>query len=126
MTNHAILNTIEKMSQQRKAEILSAADAISVSGVRYYVRADGCDENDGLSPKSAWRSLKKVTETKLNPGDGVFFRRGDVFRGFVNAQAGVTYAAFGTGDKPKFYGWDRNLCDPAQWVLFMPVGEALH
>ena len=113
-----VMDVIEEKSRQLKAKILSAPDEIAVSGARYYVSAEGCDGNDGRSPETAWRTLQKVTEAKLCPGDGVFFRRGDVFRGFVNAQAGVTYAAYGTGDKPKFYGWDRDLCDPTLWVLF--------
>ena len=118
MMNEAVLQKIETESARRKAAILSAADAVTVSGVRYYVSAMGNDESDGFSPNHAWRTLEKVSKTKLNPGDGVFFRRGDIFRGYVDAQAGVTYAAYGVGEKPKFYGWDKSLADPQLWELF--------
>ena len=113
-----ILDNIARESRRRREAILSAPDAIMVSGMRYFVSTEGDDGNDGLSPQSPWRSLRRVSDAELSPGDGVFFRRGDVFRGYVNARAGVTYAAYGQGEKPKFYGWDKDLCEPAGWVLF--------
>ena len=43
------------------------------------------------------------------------FRRGDIFRGRVNTRPGVTYGAYGSGEKPRLYGWDKNLADPSLW-----------
>ena len=37
----------------RKKAILSATDAVEVSGTRYYVSNDGDDAADGLSPDTA-------------------------------------------------------------------------
>ena len=105
----AFLKDVEECTEIHKREILNAKDLLTVKGTAYYVSNDGDDNNDGKSPVSAWKSLAKVTETELCEGDGVFFRRGDLFRGFINAQAGVTYAAYGEGEKPKLYGWDRSL-----------------
>ncbi|MFE1440771.1 right-handed parallel beta-helix repeat-containing protein [Streptomyces sp. NPDC058739] len=35
----------------------------------FYVSPDGDDDNDGLSPKSAWRTLKRADEVSFEPGD---------------------------------------------------------
>ncbi len=113
-----IIQDIESLAERRRLEIRNAPDTVTVTGKTYYVSADGDDQNDGLSPTRAWRSLSRVSAAELCPGDGVLFRRGDLFRGMVYAKAGVTYAAFGKGEKPRFYGWDHNLADPALWSLF--------
>jgi len=112
------LREIESLAEQRKKEILSAKDEISIHGTAYYVSNDGNDENDGLTPETAWQTLAKVSTADLKPGDGIRFRRGDLFRGFVKTHPGVTYAAYGSGDKPKFYGWDHSLADADLWVLY--------
>ena len=111
------LQEMEDLATKRKEEIRKAEDHITVSGVSYYVSNEGNDANDGLTPETAWQTLAKVSETELNRGDGVFFRRGDLFRGSLKTCSGVTYAAYGEGDKPKFYGWEKNLADPALWEL---------
>ena len=111
------LNDIQALSEKRKNEILNAPDQIKITGTVYYVSNAGNDENDGMTPETAWQTLSKVSTTDLAAGDGVLFRRGDLFRGFVKTRPGVTYAAYGTGDKPKFYGWDHSLADPALWEL---------
>ncbi|MBR6766839.1 MAG: hypothetical protein IKM02_02695, partial [Clostridia bacterium] len=61
---------------------------------------------------------QKVSSAVLQAGDGVLFRRGDLFRGAVHAQAGVSYGAYGTGAKPRLYGWDKDLADPSLWTLY--------
>lgn len=93
-------------------------DVISVPGKKYYVSNSGDDSNDGLSPKSAWCSLERVSNTKLEFGDGVFFERGSCFRGQINVQSGVTYAAYGKGAKPKLYGSEFSLADPSLWEIY--------
>ena len=108
---------IESLYQFRKKKILAATDDQKISGTTYYVSNDGDDANDGKSPARPWRSLRRVSDTPLAHGDGVLFRRGDVFRGQVKAQPGVTYAAYGAGEKPRFYGWYRDLAAPALWSL---------
>lgn len=112
------LITIDRLAAQRKEEILHSKDEVFLTGTAYYVSADGDDKADGKTPQTAWKTLKKVSSADLQAGDGVFFNRGDVFRGYVRAQAGVTYAAYGEGDKPKFYGWDKNLADKSLWILY--------
>ena len=114
----AFLKEVDALCDARKQEILNAKDEITIHGTAYYVSNDGDDANDGKSPETAWKSLAKVTEAALCEGDGVFFRRGDLFRGFIKAQAGVTYGAFGEGEKPKLYGWDKSLADASLWELY--------
>ncbi len=116
--NTEFLNKLEKICQNRKNEILNAKDEIKISGTTYFVSNNGDDNNDGKTPETAWKTLKKVSETPLLEGDGVFFKRGDTFRGNVFAQKGVTYAAYGQGEKPKLYGWNKNLSEKDLWELF--------
>ncbi|MBQ2890689.1 MAG: hypothetical protein IJE44_03475 [Clostridia bacterium] len=113
-----VLAKFEELAERRIAEIRNTKDEIKVSGAVYYVSTSGNDDNDGKTPQTPWKSLEKVSTTELNPGDGVCFKRGDVFRGAVATQSEVTYFAYGEGEKPKFYGWDRSLSNPSQWTLF--------
>ena len=108
----------EAFCQQRKDEIRNTPDTLEIYRNTYYVSNDGDDTNDGTTPETPWKSLNKVNESTFYPGDGVCFRRGDVFRGTVYAQHGVTYTAYGEGEKPKFYSGDKNLADPELWELF--------
>ena len=112
-----IMRTFDALANERRAAILGAKDALVIEGTRYYVANDGDDAADGLTPETAWKTLAKVSAAELKPGDGVFFRRGDLFRGAVQVCAGVAYGAYGEGDKPKLYGWDEPLDDPARWEL---------
>ena len=112
------LNEIEAISEKLKQEILNAPDCLEIKGTTYYVSNDGCDDNDGLSAETPWKTLVKASEADLKEGDGVLFRRGDLFRGKVATKPGVSYGAYGVGEKPKLYGSDKNLADPALWTLW--------
>jgi len=120
------LTDFESLCDKRKQEIRETKDIDPhvICGSIYYVSNDGCDDNDGKTPETPWKTIEKVTNTKLFPGDCVRFRRGDVFRGgTVACQAGVTYTAYGEGEKPCFYGWKKSLADPRLWVC---VDEEYH
>ncbi len=111
-------NTVKEydgLFEERKRAILNCVRPVKALGRAYYVSAEGDDANDGLSPDFAWRSLARVSAAELCPGDAVLFRRGDVFRGHINARPGVTYSAFGRGEKPRLYGSEFSLADPALW-----------
>ena len=107
----------EQFCENRKNEILNTCDTLEIKGAVYYVSNDGSDENDGKSKDTAWKTLGKVSTAPLCEGDAVLFKRGDLFRGEVVTQSGVTYGAYGEGEKPKFYGWDENLASSDLWVL---------
>ncbi len=90
----------------------------------YHVSTGGADGNDGLSPETAWASLGRVNAAPLQPGDHVLFRSGDVWRGQLvpvsgDESAPVTYAAYGSSEKPLLLG-SVNLSDPKHWER---VGE---
>lgn len=114
------LNSLDLFCEKRREEIRNSPDSNDETGRVFYVRSDGCDENDGLSDESAWRTLAKVSSYGLSPGDTVKFRRGDIFRGFVRTCPQVKYCAYGEGEKPKLYGWEKDLCDPSLWTLAYP------
>lgn len=106
----------EELYEKRKEEILNSKDELSIEGTTYYVSNNGDDNNDGKTPETAWKTPARLNKTWLYPGDGVLFKRGDLFRGSkIMAQPGITYGAYGEGDKPKFYGWTEDLADPALW-----------
>lgn len=101
---------------ERISEIRSTDTDVSVTGATYYVSADGDDSNDGLSPDTPWKTLGKVSSySSFAAGDGVFFRRGDIFRGQLLTKNGVTYSAYGEGDKPRIYGSARNYAGSDFW-----------
>jgi hypothetical protein len=116
--NTEFLNQLEEICQNRKNEILNTKDEITISGTTYYVSNNGDDASDGKTQKTAWKTLEKVSTANLKQGDGVLFKRGDLFRVFVMTKSGVTYGAYGEGEKPKFYGHTKNLGDESLWELY--------
>lgn len=108
----------DRIFECRKGKIKTSKTDIKITGTAYYVSSGGDDNNDGLSPETAWKTPKRVTDAVLKSGDGVFFKRGDLFRGKFITKSGVTYSAFGTGEKPKFYSHDKPLNNPDLWTLF--------
>lgn len=110
------LQAQEELYAKRRDEILEAKDELKITGTAYYVSNDGDDSNDGTSPEKAWKTVDRVNGTWLLPGDGVFFKRGDLWRAArVKTKSGVTYGAYGEGEKPRFYGWIENLASPELW-----------
>ncbi len=117
----AILARYDAQFEARKQEILKTPDSLEIKGTTYYVSSDGNDDNDGRSPDRPWCSLTRVTNTHLLPGDAVLFRRGDLFRGEILAQNGITYGAYGQGEKPKFYSCNFSLANPDLWEEVDPA-----
>jgi hypothetical protein len=83
-------------------------------GLTYYISSkSGNDNNDGLSPLYAWRTIDKVNGTSLQGGDAVLFSRGDTWREELvltssgRADAYITYGAYGIGPKPRILGSER-------------------
>ena len=100
----------------RIAEIRATTSiTIPANAKVYYVSNSGDDSNNGTSPSTAWATLDKVSSADLPSGSYVCFERGGIFRGKMTAKAGVTYTAYGTGEKPKLYGSLENGADPAKW-----------
>ncbi len=109
---------ILKNVEVRKDSILSNSEEIIVTGTSYYVSNTGNDNNDGLSPETAWATINKINNTSFNQGDGVYFKRGDIWRyDTLFCDEGVTYSAYGVGEKPRFYGSPENGTGKEKWTL---------
>jgi hypothetical protein len=71
----------------------------------YYVSKQGDDGNSGVSEGSPWKSLWRVNQMSLSPGDRILLRGGDVFAGGLvldQSDGGtpskpVTIASYGIG-----------------------------
>ena len=70
-------------------------------------------------PETAWATIDRLNGAELNDGDAVFFRRGDVWRAAqVESRPGVTYSAYGEGEKPGLYGSAENGGGAEKWSLW--------
>lgn len=110
----AILNSETKIVKSDKF-----VQGETYTGKAYYVSNNGNDANDGLSPETAWASVKKVTETELEYGDAVFFERGGQwYANGLKMQTGVTYSAYGTGKKPVWSGSPLDCGESSNWIYY--------
>lgn len=84
----------------------------------YYVSNLGNDANDGLTPETAWQTIKKVNAT-IKGGDEVRFRKGEIFYGSLRAPHGIsetqqtTYTSYGEGEKPVVSQY--KITKPGKW-----------
>lgn len=118
LSDAEIRSEIDRISEERIAEIIGTKTEIEVAGTSYYLSNDGDDNNDGRSPDTAWKTIDKLNESLdiIQANDGVFFRRGDLFRGSVKLKTGVTYSAYGEGAKPVITTSIRNCAAPSLWI----------
>ncbi len=86
----------------------------SAHAVDYYISdISGDDQNDGSS-QSPWKSVNKLATHSFQPGDHIFFERGNSFSGSVTftlqglANNPIIIDAYGIGDKPHFIGSSTN------------------
>ncbi|HWR62389.1 MAG TPA: right-handed parallel beta-helix repeat-containing protein [Clostridia bacterium] len=100
----------------KKSNILIKGE--TYTGTAYYVSNDGDDEKDGTTPEKAWATARRVGTAQLKHGDAVFFERGGLWREVLICQEGVTYSAYGTGVKPRFYGSKENGAGAEKWSLW--------
>lgn len=83
--------------------LLFGGSANGAATTTYYVSATGDDARAGTSPATAWRTLAKVNNTRLQPGDSVLLEGGKTFTGplvpwgsGVDGQP-VTFGSYGQG-----------------------------
>lgn len=111
---------LQKWREESDAKIESILGSANMEipegSVVYYVSPNGNDNNDGKSPEKAWKTLDGVNSKKLEKGCYVCFERGGLWRGQLQAQPGVTYTAYGEGDKPKIYHSPFNGADASLWT----------
>lgn len=81
---------------------------LSSKGKIYYISSSqGNDKNDGLSEKKALRSLAKASELRLEAGDKVLLKSGDIWeaetflpQGNGTPEKPITISSYGKGEKP--------------------------
>jgi len=89
----------------------------------YFSSSSGDDSRSNTQAQSSstpWRSLSKLSSffSSLQPGDAVYFKRGDVFYGSINitkagtSSAFISFMAYGTGNRPIIAG----LSDVTGWT----------
>lgn len=105
---------------QMRKDILAAKDELKITGKTYYISNSGDDWNDGESPDSAWQTVDalSINSYKINSGDAILFERGGVYRlsSTINiTKSGITFGAYGTGDKPRIYGSTFNYAQGNRW-----------
>ena len=107
-----------------------------VKGDIFYISPSGNNDNDGLSPETAVRTIDALSSLQLKNGDAVLFERDSIYRMFERfyLEPGVLYGSYGEGEKPLIVGSPKNyatvIWKPSQkrnvWVtdyLYnMPVG----
>ena len=60
-------------------DLPSATPLPTISATTYYVASSGSDSNPGTSPALAWKTVARVNQARLAPGDGVLFAGGQTF-----------------------------------------------
>ena len=103
----ALLGGIRSETERLKNLILSSAADVPADAEVYYISPNGDDSADGRSPAGAWRTPGAAEAHGVGNGRGrayVLFERGGLWRGGFRAHGGVTYSAYGSGEKPRFYG----------------------
>lgn len=127
-----VLLEVYGKAEALRAEILSSKTEIQKSdsfipgetytGTAYYISNTGSDSNDGLSVETAFATLAPLEQRSLSYGDAVFFERGSTWRAMelpasLGRISGVTYSAYGVGEKPKIYGSEENGSGGEKWTL---------
>lgn len=121
-----------------REEILnSETPEYNITGTTYYVSPSGDDWNDGLTPETAWRTPDAISinDYLFEEGDAVLFERGGIYRRntAITVRDGMTYGAYGEGDKPVIYGSASNYSwgtrwEPSNkenvWKIQLTTGEA--
>ena len=110
------VSRLDGMFARRVAAIRATPNMdVPESAPRRYLSPRGDDAADGLAPATAWRTTERLNAEKLAPGSFVLFERGGVYRGGVKVCSGVTYTAYGVGEKPRVYASPWDGADPAKW-----------
>ena len=81
---------------------------------QYYLSSSTGNDNNNGSQTQPWKTLSKLSNTTLGPGDTVYFKKGDTFRGHyvVNGSGTegnpITFTSYGSGNQPVISGSDHD------------------
>lgn len=104
--------TDEKIQKIKTTDNLKIKDGAKV----YYVSDEnGSDSFSGTDEEHPWKTIKKLNSENMEAGSVVCFERGNIFRGQIVAKEGVTYTAYGSGEKPMIYASPENGAVPDNW-----------
>ncbi|WP_458408129.1 hypothetical protein [Anaerotignum sp.] len=120
-----------EMAEKRKEAILSSPTEIrkddmfipgeTYTGNAYYISPYGNNDNDGLSPATAWQTAHRANWGDVQEGDAVFFERGGTYTidtEPILAVSNVTYSAYGEGPKPIITLAQENSAQAKCWELY--------
>ncbi len=123
-----LVDTLNKDFAEKVAQIRAAESEWTLKPkgkVIYVSMSDGDDNNSGLSPESPIKTLAElmkrqnggynVREQRVFSRDVVLLKRGDEWHEKFSSIQGVTYSAYGEGDKPRILG-SIEADNPEQWV----------
>lgn len=109
----------DENAEKKRKEILNTKDDLPASGVTYYISPDGDNKNEGTSPETAWKDVNalNINSWAFMAGDTVLFERGGIYRtsSAIFVKSGMSYGAYGKGDKPVLYGSSKNYAQPNLW-----------
>ena len=78
----------------------------------FYISSSAGNDNTGDgSINNPWKTLDKVNSQIFKPGDGILFKRGDIWYGTLtvsssgSSTAPITYGAYGSGTNPVISGF---------------------
>ena len=83
---------------------------VKANATNYYLSNTGNDTNSGTSSAAPWQTIIRLNVTNYLPGDTIFFKCGDIFRGDIrvnrggNALSNLVFTSWGTGNKPIISG----------------------
>ena len=115
--SHPESHTDKEAEKMRKAVVNSKNGDYGEGGTTYYFSPKGDDNNSGTSKDKPKRTTNALNVLTLKPGDKVLFERGGVWHlsRAILCEEGVTYGAYGTGEKPAIYGSVENYASPEFW-----------
>lgn len=115
---NSMVSYYDQMEANRINEIRNTKSMeITASNIVYVSSSDGLDTNNGLSESTPVKTLKRANQLAKGSGWAVLLKRGDLWRERMTSIPGVTYSAYGYGEKPKLYGSPENGADPEKWEL---------
>lgn len=112
-TNAPSGNTSSSAAQTGKEEVQFNGDVqkMEASYQHYYVdNINGDDDNDGKTPETAWKSIKKVNKTEFQPGSKILFKAGGIWYEPLAPQSSgtkdkhIVFDMYGNGNKPIING----------------------
>lgn len=96
--------------ERPKIPVAISSPESGANGRKYYFDSvSGADNNSGVEPGQAWKSLKMINSVNYRPGDTVYFKRGSTWTGtfFIWASGTekepIIFTSYGdTGELPTF------------------------